>query len=275
LKLPFQVLLPLLAGASALVAQASTPADWERLHDLRLRAATRGDGSSVIGDLESLLASIDASDPLRGEVAWALAKARMDAGRVDEAREALRTAQAFPQTADAATAFDAQLEAIQSRIDVLPLWTDFSDSNPFVHAWQRVDLGTVSVEPLLDDPALRWVTNVRDRTEDQILVSFDERARPVHGIRCNVRGQDFPSFLRVVVTDDHDREFASDPFLVGTGSWRDLEVTIASLHHTDPTRPRVRPDPRSVATLAFDDVTAYLSGDRGEKEVWLDDLEIW
>lgn len=271
------LVLGVLAGFGlALAARAGSLSDWEKLNDARLRAATGGNAATASRDLETLLASLDASDPFRGEVAYALAQARMAAGRIEKAREALRVAQAFPQTTGAAVVFDAQLEALENRIESLPLLTDFSgEENPFVHAWQHVDLGTVTVEPIFDDPALRWVTNVRDRSEDQIIASFDEHARPVHGIRCNVRGQEFPSYLRVVVTDDHDREFASDPFLVSTGAWRDLEIPISSLHHTDPTRPRVRPDPRSIATLAFDDVTAYLSSDRGDKEVWLDDLEIW
>lgn len=265
----------LLLMAAPLQANGNV-SDWESMHDARLLAAVDGDHRAAIGRLEELNARIESTDPLRGTIGLSLATFRYAENMVEGARDALSSARKFPGTAEQAISLASQIDALQYQIQVLPFRTGFSASNnPFVHAWAFPGRGSVDISLVAGEATLVWTSTVRDRQEDQILAVLSETGLPLHGLRCRVRGEGFPTWLRVLVVDDSDREFASEPFEVSVAAWKDLELGLSSFHHTDPTSPSIRPDPKHLVLLSFHDVTAYLSSDRGRREVWFDDVEIW
>jgi hypothetical protein len=271
------VLLPLLSFLLVKGALASESlADWQALHDARLLLSADADFRGAIQSLERLDARLEPEDSLRGDVALSLAHARYAIGLAGGARDALTPAAAVSRTAASALAFEAQLDAIENRIQGLPFKALFAGGpQPFVRSWHHAGQGTLRLSTRNEDPALLWRTIVRDRQDDQIQALVAEGLGLLHGFRCQIRGAGFPSWLRLLALDDRDREFASEPFLVDTREWKALDTSFSSLHFTDPTAFGVRLDPSRVTLIALHDVTSYLSADRGQKEVWIDDVEIW
>jgi len=266
------LLLALTLGAGA----AETSADWTTLHDIRLSEVVDGVTPRTVERLETLLARLDAMDRLHGETAYWLAHARVTLGDREGAREALELALEDPDTREAALALQAQMDAVLATVDRLPFRHNMEDGRgPFVHSWLYGDRGEVRVAPVDADHgrAIRWTFRIRDRQEDQVTVTFAAGSGTVSRIRCEIMGQGFPSFLRVLVEDSGGREFATDPFEVPEGRWIPLDVALSSFHSTNPTTPSARPQ-GSLLALHLNDVTAYLSADRGLREVWIDNVEI-
>jgi len=149
------------------------------------------------------------------------------------------------------------------------------DSGPFVHSWLYGDRGWLEqgTPEGAAQPALRWACIIQDRHDDQISATFARDAGPMHSVRLQLLAENFPAYLRVLVVDQYDREFATDPFTVSTEHWTPLQLERSSFHSTDPTTPGRRPAAR-IKALHIHDVTTYLSADRGPRVVWLDQLEI-
>ncbi len=253
-----------------------TPGDWALLNDIRVSEVVDGVTPATVERLEALLARLDAMDRLHGETAYWLAHARLTLGDREGARKALELALEDPDAREAALALQAQMDAVLATVDRLPFRHDMEDGRgPFVHSWLYGDRGDVRVAPVDADHgrAIRWTFLIRDRQEDQITVSFASSAGNLTRFRCEIMGQGFPSFLRILVEDRGGREFATDPFEVPAGRWIPLDVALSTFHSTNPTTPSERPR-GSVLALHLNDVTAYLSADRGVREVWIDNLEI-
>ncbi|MBN1334985.1 MAG: hypothetical protein JXB39_03390 [Deltaproteobacteria bacterium] len=255
---------------------AETPADWAVLNEIRVSEVLDGISPRSVERLEALLARLDPMDRLYGETAYWLAHARVTLGDREGAREALEAALEDPDTREAALALQAQMDAVLSTVDRLPFRHDMEDGRgPFVHSWLHGDRGEVRIAPVDADHgrAIRWTSRIRDRQEDQITVSFASGAGILSWIRCEIMSQAFPSFLRILVEDSEGREFATDPFEVAEGRWTPLNVALSTFHSTNPTTPSVRPR-GSLRSMHFNDVTAYLSADRGIRDVWIDNLEM-
>jgi len=255
---------------------AETPADWAVLNDIRVSEVLDGVTPTTVERLEALLARLDAMDRLHGEAAYWLAHARVTLGDREGARQALEIALEDLETRDAALALQAQMDAVLATVDRLPFRHDMEDGRgPFVHSWLYGDRGDVRVAPVDADHgrAIRWTFQIRDRQEDQITVSFGSDAGTLVRFRCEIMGQGYPSYLRILAEDREGGEFATDPFEVPEGRWIPVNVALSTFHSTNPTTPTARPR-GSLRALHLNDVTAYLSADRGVREVWIDNLEI-
>ena len=78
-----------------------------------------------------------------------------------------------------------------------------------------------------------------------------------------------------MITTDDDRTYLTESIAISTDRWLDVEASLDQFRSNDPTLPSLRPDSRTVRMLAVQNVTAFLSADRGSHEIWIDDLEIW
>ncbi len=260
------------------------PAEWCEFYDALLLDVADARTLSVAENLESLLSRLDESDPLRGEVAYWLAHSLLALGKPESARKSLAEAEEYDKTMAPALAFESQMDAIQRRVDHLPVHASFDSSyGPMVHSWTHATRGELDLgKPKLDgkgpgEPggALKWTSRVRDMEEDQIFASFAPQASPVQGIRFAVRAWGFPAFLRLVATDESDHAYVSDTIQVPTNQWTHVDLRIASFSTNEPSYRLRNPNPRNVRVIYIQDVTAYLSADRGSHVMWIDDLEIW
>ncbi|MFH1464085.1 MAG: hypothetical protein ABIO70_06850 [Pseudomonadota bacterium] len=252
------------------------PQEWAELYEARLLDSADAATETTAFNLQSLLNRLNPSDPLYGQVAYWLAHAYVCLDEHAQAHEALAIAAEAPDSRDAALALQAQIDSIERTIKRLPLRADMdNDPGPFVHSWLFGDrgwleLGTPQGE---QDQALRWATIVQDRHDDQISLHLGPGATGLEHIAMNLKAENFPAFVRVLLEDAHGREFATDPFPVPTDSWLPVDLDRRSFHSTDPTTPRARPA-AAVRVLHVHDVTTYLSSDRGPRVVWIDDLSL-
>lgn len=267
-----------------LVARAEGPAEWCELYDARLLEVADSSTLAVEENLESLLSRVGENEPLRGDVAYWLANARLALGDLEGARAATALARRFPHTLEAATAFDSQIDAIERRITRVPVRSDFSDSpSPFAHSWIHGDRGSISTgepppvpgAPPQGNSALRWLSRVRDADDDQVVLTFDPGAGAVKGVRFMARAEGFPAYLRLLLLETDGHEFTSDYVLVPTDQWLAVEAPLGAFFIAEPGTARTRPRPDSVQAVHLQDVTGYLSADRGNHVIWIDNLEIW
>ena len=265
----------LLCATSVYAAEETQ--DWSDLFEARLMDMADADSETASLTLTTLLERLDEGDALYGQPAYWLAHAHLGRGDIQAANQALELAMQAAGTREAAVALQAQMEALKRTIVSIPLRHPLDDDpGPFVHSWLHGDQGWLDMaRPQPDSsPALRWTSHIQDRKDDQISAKFGQAAHPVHGVRISLRAEAFPAYLRVLLVDERDREFATDPLAVPTDRWLDLDLPLGTFHSTDPTTPREKPR-SALDALHVHDVTAYLSADRGEQVIWLDDLEIW
>lgn len=268
----------------AWVARAEGPSEWVELYDARLREAAYGDTEMTVALLEPLLARLEPDNPLRGEVAYYLANARLAMGDFQGARQALSVAAAFAATREAAIGLLSQIDALERQVGALPMRSTFDTSPaPFAHSWQHGSHGTLDVaEPeasptpvLPGDLALRWSTRVRDTEDDQLVVTFTDAVPVVHGVRFRAFAEGFPAYIRLIVEERDGHEFASDYITLSSESWFQVDALLKSFFVAEPGTPRSIPDPTAIRSIRVQDVTSYMSADRGPLTLWIDDLEIW
>lgn len=298
-----------LGGGSASAAEG--PADWNELYDARLLEVADGRTRAVVENLTSLRSRVDRDDPLHGEVAWWLAQARFALGDVEGARESLAEARRYRGVRDLAIAFEGQLEYITREVKSLPLRESFEGGvGPLVHAWRQGPFGRVvsgtpaRLAPLLEDgltefmdlpleevrrasrappagtspapedPAVIWTVVVRDMRHDHLLVNLGQAARHPTAVRFQAQAVGFPGYIRLIAVDERGREYASDYYAVPTEGPVALDYALTDFYAVDPKSARVRPHGTAIRELRFEDITGYLSADRGTHAFWIDDLEI-
>ena len=253
--------------------RAEGPEEWATLLDAILIDMGDGDVLEAEARLELLLMHLDDRDLLRGRVAYWLAHTRMSLGDASGALEALQIATARADMRKRAHALQSQIEALQNQLSVLPYETDLSKgSSPFVHSWMHGEEGRVEIRMESDgNRAVLWTTTLRDRTDDQITVNFAANAPAASSISFRAKADPFPSWIHVVAEDVSGGAFRSRTLEVPVGEWTAIEVRI------DDMLPVIGLEGQAVATiqsLSLQDVTAWQSADRGERLLWLDDIEI-
>jgi len=253
--------------------RAEDSADWASLLDALLIEMGDGKVAEAEARLELLLVRLDDEDLLRGQVAYWLAHSRMSLGDPEGALEALEIATSRADTRQRAHALRSQIEALGNQLDTLPFETDLSDGkSPFVHSWMHSSEGQLDIRMESDgNKALLWTTTLRDRTDDQITVNFAKNAPSPVSIALRAKAEPFPAWLHVVVEDAEGTLFRSRTLEIPASEWTEVAVDIADLLPVlSTTNARIS----TVQSLSLQDVTAWQSSDRGERQLWLDDVVI-
>jgi hypothetical protein len=265
-----------LGGAS--LAHADDPVRaWETLYDARLVEAADGTPEVAALYYEELVTDLEADDPLFGTAWYWLGRAKYGLGDTEAAVLALRTAMRDPAERANAGALLARIELKTHAITALPvLFTFDSDTGAFVRAWDQAGKGRAEARTLLGRRALAWGTTVSTGEPDHIAAAL-ELDRPVTRVSFEVRAELFPAELRLTVSDGAGGRYSAPVIQVPTGEWLQVVLPAGAFRSTDGARggggSALRADDR-VRLLELEDLTGFLSPERGENTIYLDTFEI-
>lgn len=257
--------------AAATVVWAGTPEEWSSTYDARLSQALGAEPSEAIAVYEALIAQIPADDDQRGEVLYWLGLARWSAGDFAGAKRSLASALPYRSSRARARGMLGRISLREQAIQALPFEQDFRlNPVPWVRGWERGTESDLGVTDGPDGRALQWRTELMDGQTDFIAFGLDTDGERVTSVAMRVRSESVPAKVRVVLEDADGRVWLSDKLTVRMGRWTELKLPVKSFQSAEGTTI----NPRSIASLTLQDLTALHTNARGENVLWLDDLSV-
>lgn len=267
-------LLVALSGALSVSAVLAVPPDevrvWEGLNDARLIEAADGTPAIAAQYYEELLQDLPPDAVQRPEVLYWLGRARLSLGDLDGAITALREAARDPDQRPAAEALLAQIEALRRGGVGLPIRWDFSQGPMAFARSLSDDAGRLDTRLVDGDPALQWPMNVHDGEVGHISLSLAQDL-PIRAVSFRVRAARFPSNLQVVLLSAEGVRFSAPLVVVPVGRWLPIQWRVESFRAIDPSPGAIL---RRARVVIFQELTGYLSSDRGENSLLIDDIRI-
>lgn len=255
----------LLAGAFA-----GETSSWDAIWESRLADALDGTPEAAASIAEEGLGNASETDPLRGELLYALGRFRADLGDARGARGALGAA-VGARAGPAARALAERLELAETAVDRVPTTCGFErDRCGFLRAWETAEKGTLEVREVGEASVLAWDTTVVENETDRLLVAFAPDLSP-RSLTFRVRADRFPADLRLTIGDGSGWRWAAPVVAVSSTEWATVTVPLVQFRPLEADSPL---SPRMVRLLEIEDLSGLLLADRGANTVWFDDLEI-
>lgn len=269
----------LLLAAPPAAAQESQ-GGWEHLYDTLLLQAGDHDIDGALAGYGDLVRNLGADDPVRSAALYWLGRTRYEQGDVDGARTSLRECVRIGIEKARCLELLGHIELEQSAIRHVPVhWTFDDTTHGFVHPWRYADKGSIRIhrEGDLDDPMLAWRTSVDVRTDDELVVGFDNPKPPPSGVKFLLRSRDMNAYIRLRVYDIYGRQYGAAPphtvVRVPKGQMIVVELPFDEVVGDDPDA--VPFDARNIDRLVVQDVTAYHGDRTGENELTIDDFQVY
>ena len=259
------------ALVAATVVWAGTPEEWSSTYDARLSQALGAEPSEAIAVYEALISQIPSNEDQRGEVLYWLGLARWSAGDLAGAKRSLASALPYRSSRARARGMLGRISLRDQAIQSLPFEQDFRLSpTPWVRGWERGKESDLGVTDGPDGRALRWKTELMDGQTDFIAFGLDTDGERLTIASMRVRSESVPAKVRVVLEDNDGRVWLSDKCTVRMGRWTEIKLPIKSFQSAD----GASINPRNIASLTLQDLTALHTNARGENILWLDDLSV-
>lgn len=265
--------------AWVLVTPALAEADfraWQVMYEGLVAQSLDGNLEGALATWLGLAPSLPATDLTRGATLFNAARVSFVLGDLETSRRSLREAATTPAAGEA-RALLGQIDEHQLRIRQLPVQQDFDfGTHAWLHSWRYDERGSIEAVALgTGERVLAWSTEVVDRNEDMIGMSFDV-ARPPTRLQLTMRASDFPALILPEIEDSAGRMYAlPDAVTIPTDRWVTLDLAVDRFVSFE-TR-GVVPPPRSpvdVLTFRVADITGHLGTDRGPNVIWIDSVTI-
>lgn len=260
-------------------AQAAGPEVWSALYTGRLLASADGDHAAAVAAYEAVLEHLPEDDPQRAELLYWLGRSELDAGRPQAAWPHLVDASesSDDEIREAARKLLAGLLLAEARVTSLPLATSFDDGrSPFVRGWTRGDLKDLRIMKgdARDGAVLAWEVEVQAGEDDFLRAALTNDARALSRLRLRLRSGAFPAQVRILLEDAEGARWTAPVRTVPAGEWLPVELTLNSFSPADAPAAVRRPEPGSIRAVEVRDLTAYLSEQRGQNTLYIDDLDL-
>lgn len=264
-----------LVGLIGLIGRAAALPDddvriWEGLYDARLIEAADGTPAIAIQYYEELLQELPADAPQRPEVLYWLGRARFSLGDLDGAIAALQEAARSPDQRPMAEALLSRIELQRRGAIGLPIRWDFSQGPMSFSRSLDDDAGRLATRLIDGNPALIWPMLVRSGGIGHISLSLAQEL-PIRYLAFRARAERFPANLQVVLLSPDGGRFSAPLVVVPTGRWMRVEWRVESFRAIDG---RAEAPLRRARVVVFQELTGYLSSDRGDNALFIDDLRI-
>lgn len=257
--------------AALALAQSQTQEEnrvWEALYDGRLVTALEGTPIVAVQYYEEILAGLPEDSQARGEVLYWLGHARFLSGDLERSAAALKEARSWPDQREQADRLLARIDLERQEVAGLPLKWDFSTGQT---GFVRVsDHGAVGIARVDGDPALSWTLPVLMGEIERISMGLmaDTEARL---LTFRARASRFPANLQVVVQGAEGGRFAAPLQVIPVDTWVNIRISLENMRSLDAAG---RTSLRSIRLVELQDLTGYLSSDRGENTLYVDDFTI-
>ena len=258
-------------------AFAGGPEVWAALYDARLAASVDRDPAAAVAVYETVIEHLPEEDPIGGEMAYWLGRARHSEGRIAEASEALRQASLDPATHDRARKYLGLLALETRQVRALPYVDTFDHgTGAWIRGWprgQEADLG-ISQTDGPADAALTWDVDIVPQTDDFLVIALAPEAGAPQRVRMFVRTALAPAWLRLVWVDVDGRRWSSSVIEANTAAWTPVDLPVSAFMPADAPGMSERPDPGGLVRLELRDVTGFHGDPHGSNRVIIDDFEI-
>lgn len=249
---------------SALCLADDQAREWETLYDARLIEAVDGTPEVAARFYEELLEDMPSNDPLRPQVFYWLGRTRLVLGQIEAALPPLREAALYPETEAQAQSLLRYIEAQRQQIARLPVRYDFEDgANVFVSP-----NGALSTTIEDTDRALLWSLMYREGDVHNMTLTC-AAGLPVQKIGFQVRATSLPAYLQVTIVDPAGGRYSAPLQIVPVDGWVSVRLGREVFRSLDGGGNR---PPTVVARVEIEDLTGYLSSDRGPNSVLVDDF---
>jgi hypothetical protein len=251
------------------------PADdvrtWEGLYDARLVEAADGNAVLALQYYQELLPEdMSRKYPLRPEILYWLGRARFMAGDLDGAVVALREAAMSPDEKKKAEALLAHIEMTRKGVTTLPVRWNFEEGpGSLVRGADAPAAGGLTVRSVGEaERVLAWDTVVRAQEIDRLSFSFsgDQEVREIY---FRARAGSFPAEIQVLLHSADGTRFSAPLSIIPTEEWVDIRLPIVLFRTLDPLPGASL---TAVRRVEIQDITGYLSSDRGDNTIFLDDF---
>jgi hypothetical protein len=245
---------------------------WESIYDGRLVAALEGSPQLGVQYYEQILEGLSADSPARGQVLYWLGHARFLSGDLARAAAVLKEAQAWPDVKDASTRLLARIELERQSALVLPLNWDFSGGvvGFVLGSLPRSHESSLKTEILDNNPVLSWTRFVSANEIDSISMGLVDT--PARSIAFRAMARNFPVDLQVVVLGTEGGRYGAPLTVIPEAEWVYIRISLSSLRSLDAAS---RGPLKNIRNVELQDLSGYLSSDRGENILYLDDFSIY
>lgn len=244
---------------------------WEGLYDARLVEAADGTPQVAAQYYEELLGDLPLSSPQRPEVLYWLGRTHFVMGAYEAAIPVLQEAAQDPAHALQAEALLARIEMARHGVLALPVrWTFDDGPGALIRSSDSPSGGSLGVRSETGEAVLAWRTLARPGKIEQISAAFAQ-ALPVRVLSFRARTSTFPADLQVVFHSSEGVRFSAPLVVVPVGRWVTIRLPLISFRTLDPV-PDAHLD--RVRLMEIQDLTGYLSSDRGENTILFDDIVI-
>jgi hypothetical protein len=261
----------ILLFALAMAGPADDVRTWEGLYDARLVEAADGNAVLALQYYQELLPEdMSRKYALRPEILYWLGRARFMAGDLDGAVVALREAATSVEEKKKAEALLAHIELTRKGVTTLPVQWNFEEGpGSLVRGADAPAAGLLVVRSVGENQhALAWDTIARAQEIDRLSFSFagDQEVREIY---FRARASSFPAEIQVLLHSADGTRFSAPLSIIPTEDWVDIRIPIVSFRTLDPLPGASL---TAVRRVEIQDITGYLSSDRGENTIFLDDF---
>ncbi len=255
----------------AIAGPADDVRTWEGLYDARLVEAADGNAVLALQYYQELLPEdMSRKYALRPEILYWLGRARFMAGDLDGAVVALREAAASVEEKKKAEALLAHIELTRKGVTTLPVRWNFEEGpGSLVRGADAPAVGRLDVRSVGENEhALAWDTVARAQEIDRLSLSFsgDQEVREIY---FRARASSFPAEIQVLLHSADGTRFSAPLSIIPTEDWVDIRLPIVFFRTLDPLPGASL---TAVRRVEIQDITGYLSSDRGENTIFLDDF---
>ncbi len=227
-------------AASAL---ADPTADWRALYEARFVEIADGTPGNAVLIYQATLLDHDPAEPLFSTTAFWLGRAQLALGLIPEAQASLRAAAAEPGprgdrraihqldagVRDSASALLEELALDAALVSSLPVSWDFAVPGfPAVRGWRGDGQDGLAIEPVDDQPALRWTASLDQGEPARLTLRFGP-GTSLRQLGLRARADEAGLALRMVVVDEWGDPWSSLPIPLSGGAWTAVTVSVRDL----------------------------------------------
>ena len=245
------------------------PRVWEGMYDALLVEAADGTPAIARQYYQELLQDLPEQDPMRGPILYWLGRSYALQNQFELATPLLQESMNYVSSRSRAEALLAWMDARQRGAALLPIHYDFSQG---VGALQRFwsKEGSLEVSFQENNSILAWQTEVVEGHVDRLILPLSS-PQSLRSVSLLAKSTSFPASLQVLLTTPEGHRYSSPLSIIPTGDWLQLRLPLSAFRPLDG---NAKDSISLVQTIEIQDLTGYLSSDRGLNTLLMDDLSV-